>query len=72
MDALMGVTPMETRVAAITVRVVVLVTFAEVAVIREVPCALQVAKPQAEMVPTPGFEEFQVTDLVRSLVLPSV
>lgn len=71
-EALGGVTAMEARVAAITVRVVALLTLAEVAVIREVPCALDIAKPEAEMVTTPVFDEVQVTDRVKSLLLPSL
>lgn len=70
--ALAGVTTSETRVAAVTVRVVDPLTPLEAAVIVVVPIALLVASPVVLMVATVVCEELQVTEVVRSCVLPSV
>jgi hypothetical protein len=43
-----------------------------VALIVVVPSATSVASPSLTMVATPGFEELQVTELVKFCVLPSL
>ena len=65
-DALVGVTAIETRVAAVTVSVADgLVTAPEVAVMLDVPGASELAKPEEVIVATAGVAEFQVAELVR-------
>jgi hypothetical protein len=73
-DGLEGVTAMDFRVAAVTVRESLgLTTLPSVAVIWAVPAATPVAKPVlAPMVATPVFEEAQVTEVVMFLVLLSL
>jgi len=66
-----GVTPMEDRVAEITVNVTLAEKVSEVAVIVEVPAATAVAKPLPLTVATAGLDELQVTDMVISRVDPS-
>ena len=66
-----GVTAIETRAAAVTVRVVDPVTLPEVALIVVVPTPPALASPLAEMVATVPAEELQVTVAVRFCVLPS-
>lgn len=71
-----GVTPIETKVAAVTVRVVEPDTLPRVAVIDEDPTLSAVAnpiEPAALMIEaTPVVEDFQDTDVVRSCVELSV
>jgi hypothetical protein len=67
-----GVTAMDTRVAAVTLRVVDPLTVPELAATVVVPTPFPVARPPLEIVATPGDEELQVTVLVRFCVLPSV
>ena len=57
---------------AVTVRIVEPLTETKVAVIVELPPPALVARPVALIVATPKFEEFQVTELVRSRVPPSL
>jgi hypothetical protein len=70
-DGFAGVTAIDTSAAGPTVRVVLLVSPPEVALIWDVPCAVLLARPPELMVATVGFEDAQVTELVRSCVLPS-
>ena len=70
-DRFAGVTAIETRTAGPTVKVVVAVTPAELALIWEVPCAAPVARPLALMVATAVFEDAQVAEFVRFWVDPS-
>ncbi len=68
-----GVTAIETRVAGFTVSTAVLLVMPpEVAVIFELPTLRLVASPEALMEATAPLLEFQVAELVRSAVLPSV
>lgn len=67
-----GVTAMDTKVAAVTLRVVDPVTdpcFAEIVV--DSPDVTPVARPPEVMVAAVVFEDAQVTDAVRSCVLLS-
>ena len=66
-----GVTAIDTNAATPTVRVVLPVTPAELALIVDVPFATAVAMPPAAMVATPLFDEVQVTESVRFDVDPS-
>ena len=70
-DRFAGVTAIETRTAGPTVKVVLAVTPAELALIWEVPWAIPVARPTALIIATAAFEETHVTELVRLWVLPS-
>jgi hypothetical protein len=65
-----GVTAIETRAAAVTVRMVDPLTVPELAEMVVVPTLFAVARPPLEMVATPVDEELQVTVLVRFWVLP--
>jgi hypothetical protein len=56
---------METRAAAVTVRVVDPLNVPELAPTVVIPTPLPVARPPLEMVATPGDEELQFTVLVR-------
>jgi len=67
-----GVTAIETRVAAVTFRVVDPLTVPEPAATVVVPTLLPVARPPLDIVATPVEDELQVTVLVRFCVLPSV
>jgi hypothetical protein len=67
-DWLAGVTMIDTNLAAPTVKVVLSVTPAALALIWDVPCAAPVARPSAVTVATPLFDETQVAELVRSNV----
>jgi hypothetical protein len=71
-DGLTGVTAIDCRVAAATVRVVEPVTTPDVAVIVEVPTATPVAKPAAVIVAVAGVAELQVTLPVKFCVLLSL
>ena len=64
-EGLPGVTAMETRAAAVTVRVVDPLTVPEFAAILVLPTLFPVARPPAAMLATPGDEELQVAVLVR-------
>jgi hypothetical protein len=64
-DGLAGVTAIDTNAAVVTVRVVLPVTPAELALIVDVPLAIEVARPPAAMVATFVFDEVQVTEPVR-------
>ena len=73
MVALLGVTVIEVRAAAVTVSTAVLLVMPpEVAVILEVPTLRPVATPLALIEATEVLLEFQVTELVISAVLLSV
>jgi len=72
MEAFAGVTAIETRAAALTVRVVDPLTVPKVAATVVVPTPVPVATPPLEIVATAGDEELQVTVLVRFCVLPSL
>src|SRR6185503_17243039 len=65
-----GVIVKLTRVAAVTVSVVVPEMLPDVAVIVLVPAPLVVANPAASMVATPVADEVHVTWVVRSCVVP--
>ena len=67
-----GVTAMETRAAAATVRVVDPLTVPELAAMVVVPTPVPVARPPLEIVATPCDEELQLTVLVRFCELPSL
>jgi hypothetical protein len=56
----------------VTVRVVDPLTLADAAEIVVVPGAMPLARPAPLMVATELFEEFQLTELVRFCVLPSL
>ena len=71
-DGFTGVTAMDTRVAALTVRLPDPLTVPDVAVMVVVPMPVPVARPPLAIVATPGDEELQVTVLVRFRVLPSL
>ncbi len=70
-DGFEGVTVIDTNTAGPTVRVVLPVTPAKLALISEVPCAAPVARPPAVIVATAVFDETQVAELVTSSVVPS-
>ena len=55
-----------------TVRVVVPVTVPDVAEMIDVPCPSELARPEVFIEETPGLAEDQTTELVRSLVPPSL
>ncbi len=61
MLGLSGVTAIDTRVAAVTVRVVEPLTLFSVAVIDDVPTPTLVARPAASMVATDGVTDAHVT-----------
>jgi len=67
-----GVTEMDDRVAEVPVTVVLPATAPDEAVIVAVPAARMVAKPVLLIVTTAGFEETQVTTVVRSKLAPPV
>ena len=69
-DGLAGVTAMETRVGAVTVKTVEPLIAPEVAVIVELPAAMEVANPTELMVAVLVAEEVQVAELVRFAVVP--
>ena len=75
MPGFVGLTAMDWSVAGVTVKVVVPETLPDAAVIVAVPTAAAVALPLAPaallMEATDGFEELQVTVVVRFCVLPS-
>src|SRR6266567_4570077 len=67
-----GVTEIEMRCAATTVKVVVSVSEPTVAVIVVDPAAIVAARPEPSMVATPVDDEFQFTPLTRSALEPSL
>ena len=71
-DGLAGVTAIETRVAAVTVKLVVPLMESEVALMVAVPAATAVAPPLLLMVAMEGALEVQLTEPVRSFLLPSL
>ena len=71
-EGIAGVTAMETRVAGVTVRLVDPTIDPEVAVTLVVPTATLVATPAGLTVAIFEFAVPQLTELVRSFVLPSV
>ena len=72
MDVVAGETASEARAGAVTVRVVLPLTPEYAAVMVVEPGDLAVAMPVLETVAAPAFDELQVADLVRSLLLPSL
>lgn len=70
-DGFAGAIVMATRVAVPTVNVVLPVTPVVMAVISAVPELTPVASPAAPTVATAGFEELQLTEFVKFLVVPS-
>jgi hypothetical protein len=72
MDAELGETAIETKAAAVTVRLVEPTIEPEVALMVVVPTLALVAPPVALMVATLTVAEAHVTVLVRSWVLPSL
>ena len=69
-DGLAGVTAMETRAGAVTVKTVEPLMVPEVAVIIAVPAATEVANPAELMVAALVAEEVQLAELVRLAVVP--
>jgi hypothetical protein len=67
----MGVTAMEVKVAAVTVRVVFPDMLPDVAEISAVPAATPVARPLVLTVATLVEPEDQIADVVRSCEVPS-
>ena len=63
-----GVTAIDTTTAGPTVKVVLPVTPAELALTWEVPCVAPVARPATVIVATAGFDDTHVTELVISSV----
>jgi hypothetical protein len=72
MDGVAGVTEIEMRCAATTVKVVLSVNEPTVAVIVVDPAATVAAKPELLMVATAVDEEFQFTPLTKSALEPSL
>jgi len=71
-DGLEGVTAMETSVGAVTVRRVDPLIVPDVAVIVEVPAAMEVANPTELMVAVLMTEDVQMAELERFAVVPLV
>jgi hypothetical protein len=71
-DALIGVTVIETSTGAVTVRLVEPLVDASAAPMLVVPCDSVVARPDPPIVATFVADDDQVTELERSAVLPSV
>lgn len=70
-ETVAGVTAMETR-EMVTIRVALLLTLPDVAVMVVEPTALPVASPLLAIVATLVSDELHVTELVKSLLLPSL
>ena len=70
-DAFAGVTAIETSAGWLTASAADPVIEPELAVIVAFPIPVPVANPVVSMLATPGAEEVQLTELVRSCVLPS-
>jgi hypothetical protein len=71
-DALPGLTDIDTRTGAVTATLTEPVIVPEVAVIVVVPGVTLVAYPAAPSVAIAGTDAAQVADCVKSCVLPSV
>jgi hypothetical protein len=71
-DALPGLTDIDTRTGAVTDTLAEPLMVPEVAVIVVVPGVTLVAYPAAPIVATAGTDAAQVADCVKSCVLPSV
>ena len=71
-EGLAGVTAIDTRVAGVTVSVVLPVMLLEAAWIVVVPAPTAVAKPAALIVATVTTEELHVAVLLRFCVVPSL
>jgi hypothetical protein len=71
-DALPGLTDIDTRTGAVTATLAEPLMVPEVAVIVVVPGVTLVAYPAAPIVATAGTDAAQVADCVKSCVLPSV
>jgi hypothetical protein len=71
-DALPGLTDIDTRTGVVTDTLAEPVIVPEVAVIVVVPGVTLVAYPAAPIVATAGTDAAQVADCVKSCVLPSV
>ena len=69
-DGLEGVTAMDVRVGAVTIKSAEPLIVPEVAVIVELPAATAVANPAELMVAALVAEEVQVAELVRFAVVP--
>jgi hypothetical protein len=72
MEGLLGVTVIELRTAAVTVKLSVPVTEPYWAEMVTVPCPRALPKPVLLTVAVVGLEELQVAELVKSCVVPSV
>src|ERR1700681_3015530 len=72
MDWLIGVTVTDTSAAGVTLSEVMALTDPDVAMIVAAPTAAPLARPVALMVATPVLKDVQLTEDVRSSVLPSV
>lgn len=71
-DGLTGLTAIPVKTASVTVRTAELLTEPDAAVIVAWPGANPDVRPPALIVATEGVEELQLTDAVRSCVLPSL
>lgn len=67
-----GVTAIDTMLGAVTVSKVACEIDAKLAEMLDVPAAMVLTTPFGAMVAIPVEEEFHVTKLVRSALLPSV
>lgn len=70
--AVAGFTAIATKSGALVVNVAALIRLVRAAVIVAFPCARAVAEPRLLIVAVFGLDEFHITELVRSLLLPSV
>ncbi len=70
MLGLTGVTARESKVAEVTVRVVLPEILPEVAVMVVVPIETAKARPVLSIVATDGLDELQVTCVVKSFLVP--
>lgn len=71
-EVLVGEATSETRLGAVTVRVALPVTPETVAAMATEPGILLVTMPARETVAMLRFDELQLADCVRSLLLPSL
>jgi hypothetical protein len=71
-DGARGATAREARAAEVIVRVVLPLTFENVAVIVADPCVFVATMPALEIAAAPVFEELQLAELVRSFVVSSL
>jgi hypothetical protein len=72
MAAVAGLTAIDIRTGAVTVKVVEPAIDPEVAVIVAAPCLMLVANPPLLTLATPGTLEVHVTELVKFCVVPSL